>query len=282
MSDKPIKIQGEGFDSRTGGFAIILIDGIRYTPEQLAAELARADAAERDAERYRWLREQHESDAALSFTVFMPEDCDLAPVGSMPGELDAAIDAALTDPPKGATETSSKLQAVAIAFSDAHAAGRLAFASRIEAMNRRYELGVSAAPALVGGDYPAAVHRLELFKRVLREEFSELEEVVALAAAETVNPREYRDPLNVLVPLADLLADIIVYCRSEATRWGIPLEDVLDIVMDSNDSKMGADGRPIKSPDGAKFLKGPNYWKPEPKIRDLLWQRATGYRVPKA
>ena len=52
-------------------------------------------------------------------------------------------------------------------------------------------------------------------------------------------------------------------------RRGIPLEDVLQIIMDSNASKLGADGKPIYDANG-KFLKGPNYWKPEPKIRELL------------
>lgn len=72
--------------------------------------------------------------------------------------------------------------------------------------------------------------------------------------------------------LADLLADLQVYCRSEALRWGIPHEEVLNIVMDSNASKLGADGKPIKDERG-KFLKGPNYWRPEPKIADLIRER---------
>ena len=66
-----------------------------------------------------------------------------------------------------------------------------------------------------------------------------------------------------------MLGDIIVYCRSEALKYGIPLEEVLDIIMDSNESKLGADGKPIYDENG-KFLKGPNYWKPEPKIREML------------
>jgi hypothetical protein len=68
-----------------------------------------------DAKRYRWLREQHEGreelafDAdglptpmeptALAFTVFRPDEtgCEsLVPVGCIPGELDAAIDAAMS------------------------------------------------------------------------------------------------------------------------------------------------------------------------------------------
>jgi predicted HAD superfamily Cof-like phosphohydrolase len=77
------------------------------------------------------------------------------------------------------------------------------------------------------------------------------------------------DKLDIAVAIADLLGDVIVYCRSEALKYGIPLEQVLDIIMDSNESKLGADGNPIYDANG-KFLKGPNYWKPEPKIRELL------------
>ncbi|MNL77051.1 hypothetical protein D3C87_2031310 [compost metagenome] len=60
-----------------------------------------------------------------------------------------------------------------------------------------------------------------------------------------------------------------MYCRSEALKYGLPLEEVLDIIMDSNESKLGIDGKPIYDENG-KFLKGPNYWKPEPKIEALL------------
>lgn len=51
-----------------------------------------------DAARYRWLREQHEGDdAEETCCVFAPNDMRecLAPVGSLPGELDEFIDAAL-------------------------------------------------------------------------------------------------------------------------------------------------------------------------------------------
>ena len=80
------------------------------------------------------------------------------------------------------------------------------------------------------------------------------------------------DPADVLTAIADLLGDVIVYCRSEALKYGLPLEDVLDVIMDSNESKLGADGNPIYDGNG-KFLKGPNYWKPEPKIKALLESR---------
>jgi len=66
----------------------------------------------RDAERYRWLRDQHEghedlsydaddlpqplTPTALAFTVFKPDRGSLEPVGCIPGELDKAIDAAMS------------------------------------------------------------------------------------------------------------------------------------------------------------------------------------------
>jgi hypothetical protein len=39
--------------------------------------------------------------------------------------------------------------------------------------------------------------------------------------------------------------------------------------MESNFSKLGADGNPIKDERGY-IVKGPNYFKPEPKIKEFL------------
>lgn len=66
----------------------------------LRALLADLDAVRAEAVRYRKLRQQHEeADSGLTLCVFQPvNDSTLEPVGSMPGELDAAIDAL-----KGAT-----------------------------------------------------------------------------------------------------------------------------------------------------------------------------------
>ena len=75
--------------------------------------------------------------------------------------------------------------------------------------------------------------------------------------------------LEVMTDLSDWLGDMIVYCATEAGRWGIPIEGVLEIIMQSNASKLGADGLPIYD-ERAKVMKGPNYWKPEPKIREQL------------
>ena len=135
------------------------------------------------------------------------------------------------------------------------------FAQRIAAMNAMYKLPANEQPAL-----PADVaERLTKFKATLMDEVHEIDEIVKLA-------KEGGAPADVAVAIADLLGDVIVYCRSEALKYGLPLEEVLDVIMDSNESKLGADGKPIYDANG-KFLKGPNYWKPEPKIRALLAAR---------
>ena len=137
------------------------------------------------------------------------------------------------------------------------------FAARIAQMNAMYRLPQNAAPTI-----PADVaDRLKKFKATLSDEVSEIDEIVASAEAGA-------SQLDIAVAIADLLGDVIVYCRSEALKYGLPLEDVLGLIMDSNESKLGADGNPIYDGNG-KFLKGPNYWKPEPKIRELLQKLQT-------
>ena len=135
------------------------------------------------------------------------------------------------------------------------------FAQRIAAMNAMYRLPAHVAPTLPE-DVPG---RLTKFKATLLDEVHEIDEIVELS-------KNGAPAIEVAVAVADLLGDIMVYCRSEALKYGLPLEEVLDIIMDSNESKLGANGQPIYDANG-KFLKGPNYWKPEPRIRQLLEAR---------
>jgi predicted HAD superfamily Cof-like phosphohydrolase len=97
------------------------------------------------------------------------------------------------------------------------------------------------------------------FKPILADELSEVDDIITHAG---------KDEIDDLVALSDWLGDIIVYCTSEAMRYGIPIGDVLEVIMESNFSKLGADGLPIIR--DSKVQKGPNYWKPEPKIREVL------------
>ena len=133
-----------------------------------------------------------------------------------------------------------------------------AFRGRIQTMNEMYKLPVHDTPHL----FKDTDDRLRKFKKTLSDEVDEIDEIVSLI-------QTGESETEAQVAIADLLGDIIVYCRSEAIKYGIPLEEVLDIIMDSNESKLGADGKPIYDENG-KFLKGPNYWKPEPRIRELL------------
>ena len=135
------------------------------------------------------------------------------------------------------------------------------FAERIALMNAMYRLPAHERPTLPDN----TAERLLKFKATLMDEVHEIDDIAAQMAAGA-------DATEVLTAIADLLGDVIVYCRSEALKYGLPLEDVLDVIMDSNESKLGADGNPIYDAND-KFLKGPNYWKPEPRIKALLASR---------
>jgi predicted HAD superfamily Cof-like phosphohydrolase len=159
------------------------------------------------------------------------------------------------------------------------------FSDDIAAMNTMYDLPVNLTPTLqIGQDVGT---RLGHFKSILTKELSEIDLIMRkVSSLKTGHPFYQQaagiigvvtDPdagrniteLEVLTDLADLFADLQVYCASEMIKFGIPINTTLQIVMDSNFSKLGADGLPIKDAEG-KFLKGPNYWKPEGKIEAML------------
>ncbi|QBX06514.1 hypothetical protein H1O16_gp101 [Burkholderia phage BcepSaruman] len=75
-----------------------------------------------------------------------------------------------------------------------------------------------------------------------------------------------------LVMIADWLGDMNVYNRSEALKFGIPLEEVLHCIMGSNFTKLNPDGTVTKNEHG-KVLKGPNFRAPEEHIRATLFGR---------
>lgn len=150
------------------------------------------------------------------------------------------------------------------------------FIERIQEFNKMYGAPVPDKP--VWGW--ALQDRLRQFEQMITKEVSEVD----IIREKDKRARDYvahADPdteeaiLNAMTDLADWLVDIVVYCLSECARHGIPAEEVFDIVMDSNASKLDADGKPIVV-DG-KIMKGPNYWKPEPKIRELLKERMYGH-----
>src|SRR5690606_28859689 len=62
--------------------------------------------------------------------------------------------------------------------------------------------------------------------------------------------------------VAKELAELLVVTYGTADVLGIDLDKAFDLVHESNMSKLGEDGTPIRREDG-KILKGPNYKAPD-------------------
>lgn len=151
-------------------------------------------------------------------------------------------------------------------------------------MHEMYSLPIHMTPSLEH-------ERTEAFTAVLQKEVNESKDVIAardawhgrVAACKDVvkafgrnSPeadkaiQDVKDTyLDALVAQADWLTDLIVYCLSEMRKQGLDPRVLLPIVMNSNFTKLGANGEVLKDSDG-KVEKGPNFKKPEPTIRAVL------------
>lgn len=166
-----------------------------------------------------------------------------------------------------------------------HPVSNTTIEERIEWMNKTFELEGNDNPTDLG-----PIRLLKFYKTVIDEVTELLEctddETLSSSILDT-DPflqgtnidemveacKENGYPQNVnLTELADVLGDLMVYIFSEARRWGIPLIEVFHIIMDSQESKL-VDGKPLKAPDGSKFIKGPNFIPPEERIRALIQSR---------
>jgi len=139
------------------------------------------------------------------------------------------------------------------------------FLNDIRKFNEMYEHPINDKPTLLGS------LQLERFKSILSEEVAEVDEIIA-QYKEKENSLSEDEEADILTCLADWFGDIIVYVSNEAQKHGIPLDKTLKIIMESNFSKLGGDGKVIKDERG-KILKGPNYWKPELRIKEMLKER---------
>ena len=81
---------------------------------------------------------------------------------------------------------------------------------------------------------------------LIKEELSELEEAIEKGDIKEV---------------ADALTDILYVTYGAGHSFGIDLDKCFQEVQNSNMSKLGQDGKPIKNEYG-KVMKGPNYFKP--------------------
>ena len=87
----------------------------------------------------------------------------------------------------------------------------------------------------------------ELRYNLIKEELEELKEAL-----------ENKDLLEV----ADALTDILYVTYGAGHAFGIDLDSCFEEVQNSNMSKLGKDGKPIRNEAG-KVMKGPNYYKPD-------------------
>ena len=126
----------------------------------------------------------------------------------------------------------------------------------IKKFNTMYQLERCDKPRHVSSD------ELRNFHSMLIEEMTEMQPILR-----KINNGD--DSLSVAVELADWLGDLVVYCSTFADQVGIDLGAVLSIIMQSNFSKLDHQGEPIYDRRG-EVLKGPNFWGPEQKIRELL------------
>jgi hypothetical protein len=133
----------------------------------------------------------------------------------------------------------------------------------IEHFNKMYGLEAPERPTLRAETPEKMIGLLRKFHDILQEEMTEVGDLVDKLESGKAQPVE------ILADLADWLGDIMVYCASEMRKYGLRSNDILGIIMSSNFSKLGPDGKAIYDTRG-KVLKGPNYWKPEPMIRRLL------------
>lgn len=136
------------------------------------------------------------------------------------------------------------------------------FLQDIRKFNAMYEHPSNEKPTLLG---PL---QLEQFKSILSEEVAEIDAIIR-TYKEKENSLSEEEKLELLTCLADWFGDIIVYVSNEAQKHGIPLDKTLKIIMESNFSKLGEEGKILKDARG-KVLKGPNYWKPESRIKEML------------
>lgn len=141
------------------------------------------------------------------------------------------------------------------------------FESQILYFNGMYKLPVAPYPtvfSVMNHGEESVYARLCNFKDTLLEEIHEIDEITnKFGDAKQVSE------IEVLTELADLLGDIIIYCASEMAKFGIPYNKTLSIIMQSNFSKLDAEGNPIYN-DLGKVMKGPHYYKPEPELEKML------------
>lgn len=120
-------------------------------------------------------------------------------------------------------------------------------------------------------DKPMTAERLDFRKRLIAEEveelYAEIDKAKAEIAADGAVTRE------TMAAMMKEMADVQYILSGMAVTFGLPSDRVLERVHQSNMSKLGADGKPVRRAD-SKVMKGPHYRPPQ--LDDLIDQIPVG------
>jgi hypothetical protein len=147
------------------------------------------------------------------------------------------------------------------------------FKFNVARMHEIYRLPINDEPTLDPaklGD--TAISRLNKFKQTLLDEVDEVTEIITkLEAAEAATSHKEQAALaqDALTDIADWLSDIIVYCRSEGMKFGLPIEETLEAVMGSNFTKVG--DVPVYDENGKVQKDLSRFIPPESAIKTILF-----------
>lgn len=120
-------------------------------------------------------------------------------------------------------------------------------------------------------DKPFTADLLAFRRRLIGEEVEELYQEIDRAIAEINETGSVSR--KTLADMMKEMADVQYILSGMVATFGIPAQAGFDRVHDSNMSKLGDDGKPVRRADG-KVMKGPNYRPPD--LDDLVDKIAAG------
>lgn len=111
----------------------------------------------------------------------------------------------------------------------------------------------------IGVDMPVTSDLLAFRKKLIGEEVEELYAEIDKARTEIENGGSVTR--ETMAAMLKELADVQYILSGMIVTFGMPADRVFDRVHQSNMSKLGDDGKPVRRDDG-KVMKGPNYHPP--------------------
>lgn len=111
----------------------------------------------------------------------------------------------------------------------------------------------------IGVDMPITAELLAFRRKLIEEEIAELYAEIDKGIAEIQSGGAMQR--ETLANMMKEIADVQYIVSGMNVTFGLPADTVFDRVHDSNMSKLGDDGKPVRREDG-KVMKGPRYHPP--------------------